>query len=97
VGRYIIDGNLINEYQGRNTFRMPAYHRLDFSATWQGKIKKGVQASWVFSVYNIYNRRNPYYIFFETKGNINDYYLEVNARKVSLFPIIPSIAYQIKF
>lgn len=97
VGRYIINGNLINEYQGRNTFRMPAYHRLDFSATWQGKIKKGVQVSWVFSVYNLYNRRNPYYIFFETKGNINDYYLEVNARKVSLFPIIPSIAYQIKF
>jgi len=97
VGRYIIDGNIINEYQGRNTFRMPAYHRLDFSATWQAKPNKGFQASWVFSIYNLYNRRNPYYIFFDTQGNINDYYLEVNARKVSLFPIIPSVAYQIKF
>jgi len=97
VGRYIIDGNIVNEYQGRNTFRMPAYHRLDFSATWKGKPINGLQSSWVFSIYNVYNRRNPYYIFFETKGNINDYYLEVNARKVSLFPILPSIAYQLKF
>jgi hypothetical protein len=97
VGRYIIDGNIINEYIGRNTFRMPAYHRLDFSLAWESQAQKRFKSSWIFSIYNVYNRRNPYYIFFETKGNLNNYYLEVKARKVSLFPIIPSISYHVKF
>lgn len=97
VGRYIISGNIINEYQGRNTFRMPAYHRMDVSASWQAAKRKNFESFLVFSVYNLYNRKNPYYIFFKTEGNVNDYYLKVSLEKVSLFPIIPSIAYQFKF
>jgi hypothetical protein len=97
VGRYIINGNIINEYSGRNTFRMPPYHRLDLSATYTVQKRKNFESYWVFSVYNAYNRKNPYYIYFDTKGNVNDYYLEVSLEKVSLFPIIPSVAYQFKF
>ncbi|MDQ3395099.1 MAG: TonB-dependent receptor [Bacteroidota bacterium] len=97
VGRYIIGGNIINEYEGRNTFRMPSYHRMDISATYKASNKTKYESFWVFSLYNLYNRKNPYYIYFETEGNVNDYYLKVSLEKVSLFPIIPSIAYQIKF
>lgn len=97
VGRYIIDGNIINEYAGRNTFRMPAYHRMDLSAVYRMPPRKRYTAEWIFSVYNVYNRRNPYYIYLDTKGNINDYYLEVNLKKVSLFPVLPSVSYRVKF
>lgn len=97
VGRYIINGNIINEYQGRNTFRMPAYHRMDISATYTAKKGAYFQSYWIFSIYNLYNRKNPYYIYFDTKGNVNDYYLEVSLEKVSLFPIIPSVAWQFQF
>jgi hypothetical protein len=97
VGRYIINGNIINEYAGRNTFRMPAYHRMDLSVTYNAVKRSNYESSWVFSVYNLYNRKNPYYIYFETQGNVNEYYLKVSLEKVSLFPIIPSVAYQFKF
>lgn len=97
VGRYTIGGNIINEYEGRNTFRMPAYHRMDISATYSLQKKSKYESFWIFSVYNVYNRKNPYYIYIETKGNVNAYSLDVSLEKVSLFPIIPSVAYQIKF
>lgn len=96
IGRYIINGNIINEYQGRNTFRMPAYHRMDLSASYMVAKRKNFESSWIFSIYNVYNRKNPYYIYFDTRGNVNDYYLEVSLEKVSLFPIIPAIAWQFK-
>lgn len=97
VGRYIIDRNIINEYDGRNTFRMPAYHRMDISATYKAKKGAYFQSYWIFSIYNLYNRKNPYYIYFDTRGNVNDYYLEVSLEQVSLFPIIPSVAWQFQF
>ena len=97
VGRYIIGGNIINEYGDRNSFRMPAYHRMDLSATYHAVKRKGFESSWVFSVYNVYNRKNPYYIYFNTEGNVKEYYMKVNLEQVSLFPVIPSVAYQFKF
>jgi hypothetical protein len=99
VSRYIIGGNVINEYGPRNSFRMPAYHRLDFSVNWTPESKKARkgQSSWNFSVYNVYNRRNPYYIYFETKGDIAQGELEIKAKQVSLFPILPSVTYNFKF
>jgi len=99
VSRYIIGGNVVNEYGPRNSFRMPAYHRMDVSLNYTPKPKKQRrwESSWNFSVYNLYNRRNPYYIYFETKGNITEGYLEIKAQQVSLFPILPSVTYNFKF
>jgi hypothetical protein len=99
VSRYIIGGNIINEYGPRNSYRMPAYHRLDFSVNWTPVPKKNrrFESSWNFSVYNVYNRRNPYYIYFETTGNIMEGYMEIKAKQVSLFPVLPSITYNFKF
>lgn len=99
VSRYIIGGNIINEYGPRNSFRLPPYHRMDISVNWNPKPKKQRtwHSSWNFSIYNLYNRKNPYYIYFDTKGDITQGYLEVKAKQVSLFPLLPSITYNFKF
>jgi hypothetical protein len=97
VARYIMQGNVINEYGGRNSFRMPAYHRLDLAATFVARKSKKFEAAWIFSIYNVYNRRNPYYIYFETEGDLQEYKLETNLKQVSLFPVLPSVTYRLKF
>ena len=97
VARYVINGNVVNEYDGRNNFRMPAYHRMDLSATYQGRKRERVSGSWVFSLYNVYSRLNPYYLFFEVDGDIEEYRLEVKAKQISLFPVIPSVTYRLSF
>lgn len=97
VARYFINGNVINEYGERNSYRMPDYHRMDISATLKVKKHKKYESSWNFSIFNVYNRYNPYYIYFETKGGITEGYLETTAKQVSLFPILPSVTWNIKF
>lgn len=96
IARYFIQGNVINEYGSRNAFRMPAYHRLDLAATYHVP-KKKFDSYWVFSLYNVYNRRNPYYIYFENKGDIREYKLKTGLKEVSLFPVIPAVTYRILF
>ncbi len=96
---YIINGTLTQEYSTINKYRLPAYHRLDLSATYQptpGK-KRRIQGNWVFSIYNIYSRKNPYFIYYDQTGSAYDGSLKVEARQVSLFPIIPSVTWNFKF
>ena len=97
IARYIIQGNVINEYGPRNSFRMPAYHRLDLAATYVARKTDRYETNWIFSLYNVYSRRNPYYIYFETEGNINKYELRTSIKQVALFPILPAVTYRIKF
>jgi hypothetical protein len=99
LSRYFLSGSIIQEYSARNAFRMPAYHRLDISATLEGKEKPGKKfhSSYSFGVYNVYSRMNPYYIYFETTGNLLDFNLQTVAKQVSLFPIIPSFTWNFKF
>ena len=97
VARYVIQGNIVNEYGPRNSFRMPAYHRLDLAATYLVSRSKKFESAWIFSVYNVYNRRNPYYIYFETDGDLEEYKLETSLKQVSLFPVLPSVTYRLKF
>jgi hypothetical protein len=96
---YIVDGVLTQEYSKVNKYRLPAYHRLDLSATLTPKQKPGkrLQKYWVFSIYNGYSRLNPYFIYFDQTGSALDGSLKVEARQVSLFPIIPSITWNFKF
>jgi hypothetical protein len=96
---YIINGVLTQEYSRVNQYRLPAYHRLDFSATLTPKQKrpKRLKQSWVFSVYNAYSRYNPYFIYFDQQGSPYDGSLKVEARKVSLFPVIPAVTWNFKW
>ncbi len=83
--------NNIQYYEGRNAFRMRAYHRLDFSYTTTKKTKFG-ERSWTIGVYNLYSRRNPFFMEIGYDRDGNKKFIQY-----SLFPIIPSIAYRFKF
>jgi hypothetical protein len=78
-------------YSDRNSQRMPNYHRLDLGINFHKKTKWG-QRTWNFSIYNAYSRLNPFFLYINEDFNGNK-----EVRQVSLFPIIPSIAYIFKF
>jgi len=86
------------EYYGkRNNFKLPAYHRLDFSINFSKPVKHGIR-TWNVSVYNVYNRKNAFYVDFS--GGMFGQYYNPNKRqliKYSLFPFIPSVSYIYKF
>jgi hypothetical protein len=83
--------NDIQYYEGRNNYRMKAYHRLDLSYTVKKKTKWG-EKSWSYSIYNVYSRRNPFFmdIGYDKQGH-------KKFIQYSLFPIIPSVAFHFKF
>jgi hypothetical protein len=96
---YIIEGVLTQEYSRINEYRLPAYHRLDVGAVLTPKRNEGRKwkSEWVFSVYNIYSRQNPYFIYFDQSGSPYDGTLKIQAKQVSLFPVIPSVTWNFKF
>lgn len=96
---YVVGGVLTQEYSKVNQYRLQAYHRVDLSATLTPRKRPGQQweQSWVFSIYNMYSRLNPYFIYFDQEGSPYDGTLKVNARQVSLFPIIPAVTWNFKF
>lgn len=94
-GQYIFNDVVIPIYEARNSSRLPGFHRMDVSATWTPKPNsdKRWKSQWVFSVYNIYDRKNAASITF---GENTD--LGVNeAVRLSIFGIIPSVTYNFKF
>lgn len=96
---YFINGNLTQEYSSINKYRLAPYHRLDFSAVYTPTPKKEhkYKGYWVFSIYNVYSRANPYFIYFDQEGSAAAGDLKVAAKQVSLFPIIPSVTWNVKF
>lgn len=94
-GQFQYNGLSVATYDSRNANRLPAYHRLDISATLTPRKNKGRKwkGEWVFGVYNVYNRKNAASISFgqnDTKGT-NE------ASRTSIFGIIPSVTYNFKF
>ena len=96
---YIVGGVLTQEYSRINEYRLPAYHRLDLSAilTPKRNEKRKWKSEWVFSIYNAYSRQNPYFIYFDQTGSPYNGTLQVQAKQVSLFPIIPAVTWNVKF
>ncbi len=87
---------IIPIYGDRNSYRLPPYHRMDIGAVCRFFPKWG-EADLSFSAYNAYNRRNPYFIYLETKEDIEGNPTGFQAKQVSLFPIIPSVTFNFKF
>lgn len=90
------DGNEVEIYNGRNDFRLPAYHRMDVGIKFI-KQKKRYERSWNINIYNVYNRLNTFYVY---RSSTYDFTTGIQTPvfyKVTLFPIIPSISYQFKF
>ncbi len=93
-GKYTAGERVVYYYAERNGYRMPAYHRLDLSATMQLKKKKLYSQELQFSIYNAYDRMNAYFINFRQDPSNPD---QTQAVRTSLFGIVPAISYNIKF
>ncbi len=94
TGTYTLDGQQLPLYTSRNNDRIPDYHRLDFSWTITNPSmkEKRWEGSWIFTVYNLYGRANPYSVFFKN-GNSG-----IKVYELSIFsnPLV-SLAYNFKF
>jgi len=86
-----------NYFDERNGFRIPSYHRVDLAATLQQKKKifgKG-EGEWVFSIYNVYNRRNAYSVYVRQNADNPE---QTEAVRFAVFgSIIPAVTYNFKF
>ena len=95
VGQFEFQGIVVPTYGFRNEQRLPSYHRVDVSATLTPKMNKGRkwQSEWVFSVYNLYNRRNAASINFRQNQDTGTN----EAVRTSIFGAVPSVTYNFKF
>ena len=88
----------LNFVESRNNFRLPSYHRMDVSVNFHKQKKHGVR-TWNISVYNLYNRQNPFIIYPRSVSRQDaggTTYSTVLMQR-SLFPILPSVSYIYKF
>ena len=84
----------IKEYSQKNNYRMAPYHRLDMGIQFH-KEKKWGERIWEISIYNVYNRKNPFFYTVDYMNYGGGSYTRL--KQVSLFPIIPSFSYSFKF
>nr|WP_315030134.1 TonB-dependent receptor [uncultured Chryseobacterium sp.] len=94
TGKYQLNGQTVFQYSNRNADRMPAYHRMDLSATYEPSTNKRFRGSWTFGIYNLYGRENAYTITFEDNPNNPG---TTRAMQTSLFRWVPNITYNFKF
>jgi len=110
--RYVIGGDVYTQFTSRNGYRTSPYHRMDIGATYtpskrknKKKKNKRFESTWNFSIYNVYSRKNPYFIYFALEGleedgdnqNIQNGNVEPKAYQVSIFPILPSVTWNFNF
>ena len=69
---------------------MNPYHRFDLGVNFH-KQKKNYERTISLSIYNLYNRKNPFFVYLDEEPD------QTVARQVSLFPIIPTLTYNIRF
>lgn len=84
-----------NDY--RNKYRLLPYHRMDVSATFYLKKTEKRESSFNFSIYNVYNRFNQYFVYLNVNGDIRSGAVTLQPKQVTIFPIIPSLTWNFKF
>lgn len=85
------------DYGERNNFRAEAFHRMDVGIQFHKIMKKGHERTWEVSIYNLYNRKNPYFYSFSNTYNNRDQSTTRSLTRYSLLGIIPSLSYSFKF
>lgn len=92
------DHNNYPYIESRNNFRYNSYHRLDLGVNFHKQTKRGNRRTWNVSVYNAYNQFNPFFVYvwtgYSANGNENS---KRKLRQATLFPVIPSVTYTIRF
>jgi CarboxypepD_reg-like domain/TonB-dependent Receptor Plug Domain len=99
TGQYNLQHYTPSYITERNGYKLPAYHRLDVSAVLTPRKNKNrhLQTSWVFSIYNIYNRKNAFTVYSQdeviddVKTGSKEYIM------IYLFPIVPSVTFNMHF
>jgi hypothetical protein len=95
IGQFEFEGLVVPYYGRRNRERLPEYHRLDLSATLTPKTKPDSKwrSEWVFSIYNVYNRKNAASINFRQNQDTG----RNEAIRTSIFGVVPAITYNFMF
>jgi hypothetical protein len=115
IGRQYIP-SVTNDYNGdefyyegliygeRNGARMKDYHRLDVGLTWSHINRRFNKVDWNFSIYNLYNRHNPVFYYYNSDKSMDLYnpqwnhdFKPLSLYQLSLFPIMPSVSYKVYF
>jgi hypothetical protein len=79
-------------YEERNNYRMRSYHRMDVGANFRKDTRRG-ERTWNISIFNLYNRKNPYFYFMDYNWDNGN----TTLKQKSLFPFMPSVSYNFKF
>ncbi|HNZ72670.1 MAG TPA: hypothetical protein PKJ43_08610, partial [Prolixibacteraceae bacterium] len=87
-------------YGEKNSGRMEPYHRMDIGLVHNTKTKRGNRATWTYSIYNVYNRINPYNYYYDNdndRRNLTYTNRPLKLYKIGLFAFMPSISYKVYF
>ena len=88
--------DIIRNFGERNGYKLPVYHRLDLGVNFE-KQKERVLRTWSFGAYNIYNRKNPFYVY-TSEGWFNGSDIkEKRVFQVTMLPMLPYLRYSIRF
>lgn len=104
---YNIEDEVVFIYGEKNSFRMRDYHRLDIAVNFPRETSWG-ERNWTISIFNLYNRQNPYYYYYDRKllydevtidngYRISHEFDDMKLYQRSLFSILPSFSYSFKF
>ncbi|RRB04174.1 TonB-dependent receptor [Larkinella rosea] len=97
INQFFGYGRAVNDYSEKNSFRAEAYHRMDIGIQFHKK-KRHHERTWEVSVYNLYNRRNPFFYQLTTLTNEQTKQpTKTVFQRYSVFPIVPSVTYGFKF
>lgn len=91
--KYQIDNATCYYFSKRNAYKTPPSHHLDLSATYT-HVGRKLTYQWAFGIYNVYNRLNPFIVYFE---DAPDHPAGTRAVQQSLYGILPSVSYTLKF
>lgn len=97
VSVYVMNGTIVQNFSERNAIRLPAYHRIDIAMTRKPDERKKLKSTWTFSIYNLYNRLNPFFIYYDLQWDYEKNLLSTRTRQVALLPILPSITWTGRF
>lgn len=84
------------DYGKKNDFRMEAYHRMDIAARWTKELKRS-RRTFELGVYNVYCRWNPYFYYLSNSYDSRTNQYTNTLKKISLFPILPSVSWSWSF
>ena len=92
----LFGGSTVQEYGEKNSFRAEAYHRLDLGIQFHKKMKHH-ERTWEISIYNAYNRSNPFFYQLNDQKDATTGVTSTVFQRYSIFPIVPSFSYNFKF